>query len=122
MDEYPDAAVSLPLGAGRLTGGWLPGDPPSAQDVRNLRRHVRAEIARTVAEFARLGPADHVVGTSKTFRQLARIAGAARSADGLYVQRVLRSGGPGCRGCRRAGRGNCSRARWWPRGRWTSTG
>uniref|UniRef100_UPI002FDC7518 Ppx/GppA phosphatase family protein n=1 Tax=Streptomyces sp. IBSBF 2435 TaxID=2903531 RepID=UPI002FDC7518 len=90
MDEYPDAAVSLPLGAGRLTGGWLPGDPPSAQDVRKLRRHVRAEIARTVAEFARLGPSDHAVGTSKTFRQLARIAGAARSAEGLYVQRVLR--------------------------------
>ncbi|SHN16661.1 Ppx/GppA phosphatase family protein [Actinacidiphila paucisporea] len=92
IDEYPDAAVSLPLGAGRLTGGWLPGDPPSAQDVRGLRRHVRAEIARTVAEFVRLGPPDLAVGTSKTFRQLARIAGAARSAEGLYVQRVLRRG------------------------------
>src|SRR5690348_7030167 len=47
MDEYPDAAVSLPLGAGRLTGSWLPGDPPDSHDVRALRRHVRAEIART---------------------------------------------------------------------------
>jgi exopolyphosphatase/guanosine-5'-triphosphate,3'-diphosphate pyrophosphatase len=90
MDEYPDAAVSLPLGAGRLNGAWLPGDPPATDDVRRLRRHVRAEIARTVAEFARRGKPDLVVGTSKTFRQLARIAGAARSADGLYVQRVLR--------------------------------
>jgi exopolyphosphatase / guanosine-5'-triphosphate,3'-diphosphate pyrophosphatase len=92
MDEYPDAAVSLPLGAGRLTGGWLPGDPPSAHDVRALRRHVRAEIARTVADFARFGRPDLTVGTSKTFRQLARIAGAARSAEGLYVQRTLRRG------------------------------
>jgi len=90
MDEYPDAAVSLPLGAGRLTAGWLPGDPPAPEDVRALRRHVRAEIARTVAEFARLGRPDHVVGTSKTFRQLARICGAARSAEGVYVQRRLR--------------------------------
>jgi exopolyphosphatase / guanosine-5'-triphosphate,3'-diphosphate pyrophosphatase len=90
MDEYPDAAVSLPLGAGRLTGRWLPGDPPEADDVRRLRRHVRAEIARTVAEFARRGRPDLVVGTSKTFRQLARIGGAARSAEGLYVQRTLR--------------------------------
>jgi exopolyphosphatase/guanosine-5'-triphosphate,3'-diphosphate pyrophosphatase len=90
MDEYPDAAVSLPLGAGRLTGRWLPGDPPATEDVRALRRHVRAEIARTVAEFARFGRPDLVVGTSKTFRQLARIAGAARSAEGLYVQRTLR--------------------------------
>ncbi|HET9382697.1 MAG TPA: Ppx/GppA phosphatase family protein [Streptomyces sp.] len=90
MDEEPDAAVSLPLGAGRLTAGWLPGDPPDAQDVRALRRHVRTEIARTVGDIARFGPPDHVVATSKTFRQLARIAGAARSADGLYVQRELK--------------------------------
>jgi exopolyphosphatase/guanosine-5'-triphosphate,3'-diphosphate pyrophosphatase len=89
IDEEPDAAVSLPLGAGRLTAAWLPGDPPDATDVRALRRHVRARIARTVGEFARFGSPDHVVATSKTFRQLARIAGAARSADGLYVQREL---------------------------------
>lgn len=89
IDEEPDAVVSLPLGAGRLTAGWLPGDPPDPQDVRALRRHVRAQIARTVGEFTRFGEPDHVVATSKTFRQLARIAGAARSAEGLYVQRGL---------------------------------
>ncbi|MFF8019459.1 Ppx/GppA family phosphatase [Streptomyces sp. NPDC007929] len=90
IDEEPDAAASLPLGAGRLTAGWLPGDPPAADDVRALRRHVRTEIARTVGEFSRLGTPDHVVATSKTFKQLARIAGAARSAEGLYVQRELK--------------------------------
>ncbi|MEU9973973.1 Ppx/GppA phosphatase family protein [Streptomyces sp. NPDC051014] len=90
IDEEPDAAVSLPLGAGRLTAGWLPGDPPAPDDIRALRRHVRAEIARTVGEFSRFGAPDHVVATSKTFKQLARIAGAARSADGLYVQRELK--------------------------------
>lgn len=89
MDEEPDRAVSLPLGAGRLTSGWLPGDPVDAADVRALRRHVRAQIARSVGEFSRFGAPDHVVATSKTFKQLARIAGAARSADGLYVQRDL---------------------------------
>ncbi|WP_369204703.1 Ppx/GppA family phosphatase [Streptomyces sp. PU-14G] len=89
LDEDPDAAVSLPLGAGRLTAGWLPGDPPDAADVRALRRHVRAEIARTVGDFNRLGPPDRVVATSKTFKQLARMAGAPRSADGLYAQRAL---------------------------------
>jgi exopolyphosphatase/guanosine-5'-triphosphate,3'-diphosphate pyrophosphatase len=90
IDEEPDAAVSLPLGAGRLTAGWLPGDPPDPADVKALRRHVRAQIARTVGEFSRFGAPDHVVATSKTFRQLARIAGAARSAEGLYVQRDLK--------------------------------
>ncbi|MER7464151.1 Ppx/GppA phosphatase family protein [Streptomyces sp. NPDC097981] len=89
IDEDPDAAVSLPLGAGRLTSGWLPGDPPDPSDVRALRRHARAQIARTVGEFSRFGAPDHVVATSKTFKQLARIAGAARTADGLYVQRDL---------------------------------
>nr|WSX50514.1 Ppx/GppA family phosphatase [Streptomyces sp. NBC_00974] len=89
IDEDPDAAVSLPLGAGRLTAGWLPGDPPDPADVRTLRRHVRAQIARTVGVFSRFGTPDRVVATSKTFKQLARIAGAARSADGLYVQRDL---------------------------------
>ncbi|MFE3603509.1 Ppx/GppA family phosphatase [Streptomyces sp. NPDC059096] len=90
IDEEPDAAVSLPLGAGRLTAGWLPGDPPDPIDVKALRRHVRARIARTVGEFARIGSPDHVVATSKTFKQLARLAGAARSGEGLYVQRELR--------------------------------
>ncbi|MEV7360883.1 Ppx/GppA phosphatase family protein [Streptomyces sp. NPDC003328] len=90
IDEEPDAAVSLPLGAGRLTAGWLPGDPPDPADVKALRRHVRTEIARTVGEFSRFGAPDHVVATSKTFKQLARLAGAARSAEGLYVQRDLK--------------------------------
>ncbi|MGW4567342.1 Ppx/GppA phosphatase family protein [Streptomyces sp. NPDC004561] len=90
IDEEPDAAASLPLGAGRLTAGWLPGDPPDPEAVRALRRHVRAQIARTVGEFSRFGAPDHVVATSKTFKQLARIAGAARSAEGLYVQRELK--------------------------------
>ncbi|GAA3223958.1 Ppx/GppA phosphatase family protein [Streptomyces thermocoprophilus] len=90
IDEEPDAAVSLPLGAGRLTASWLPGDPPDPEDLRALRRHVRAEIARTVGEFSRFGAPDHVVATSKTFKQLARLAGAARSAEGLYVQRELK--------------------------------
>ncbi|MEV3955239.1 Ppx/GppA phosphatase family protein [Streptomyces albogriseolus] len=90
MDEEPDAAVSLPLGAGRLTAGWLPGDPPEAEDVRALRRHVRTGIARSVGDFSRFGAPDHVVATSKTFKQLARLAGAPGSAEGPYVQRELK--------------------------------
>ncbi|MCX2969835.1 MULTISPECIES: Ppx/GppA phosphatase family protein [Streptomyces] len=88
-DEAPDAAVSLPLGAGRLTGRHLPGDPPDPRDVRALRREVRTGIARVVGTFSRLGPPDHAVATSKTFKQLARLCGAARSGEGLYVQREL---------------------------------
>ncbi len=89
LDEEPDAAESLPLGAGRLTAARLPGDPPDPADVRTLRRFVRSEVARVVGNFTRHGAPDRVVGTSKTFKQLARIAGAARSTDGLYVRREL---------------------------------
>jgi len=89
MDEEPDASVSLPLGAGRLTRDLITGDPPSPDEVRKLRRYVRAVIANDIGGMLRHGAADHVVGTSKTFRQLARIAGAAPSADGPYAKRAL---------------------------------
>jgi exopolyphosphatase / guanosine-5'-triphosphate,3'-diphosphate pyrophosphatase len=90
IDEEPDVVASLPLGAGRLTRDWFGADPPTAQEIRRLRKHVRAEIARVTGGMLRQGPPDHVVGTSKTFRQLARIAGAAPSGEGPYVKRVLR--------------------------------
>jgi exopolyphosphatase / guanosine-5'-triphosphate,3'-diphosphate pyrophosphatase len=89
IDEVPDVTISLPLGAGRLNRDWLTGDPPTADEARQLRRHVRAEIARRAGEVTRLGPADRAVATSKTFRQLARIAGAAPSGEGPYVRRVV---------------------------------
>jgi exopolyphosphatase / guanosine-5'-triphosphate,3'-diphosphate pyrophosphatase len=89
LDEEPDAVLSLPLGAGRLTRDWITGDPPPPDEVRKMRRHVRAEIADRIGIMLRHGPADHVAGTSKTFRQLARIAGAAPSIEGPYAKRVL---------------------------------
>ncbi|HEY6312658.1 MAG TPA: Ppx/GppA phosphatase family protein [Streptosporangiaceae bacterium] len=90
IDEEPDVVASLPVGASRLTRDWIGSDPPTAQEVRGLRRHVRALIAREAGGMLRHGAPDHVVGTSKTFRQLARIAGAAPSGEGPYVKRVLR--------------------------------
>jgi exopolyphosphatase/guanosine-5'-triphosphate,3'-diphosphate pyrophosphatase len=90
IDEEPEAVASLPLGVGRLTRTWLSTDPPSPQEVRRMRKHVRAEIARSAGGMLRHGPPDHAVGTSKTFRQLARIAGAAPSGEGPYIKRTLR--------------------------------
>src|SRR5215813_12549136 len=89
IDEEPDVAISLPLGAARLTRDWLTGNPPAPEQVRQLRKHVRAEIARRAAEVARPGQPDRAVATSKTFRQLARISGAAPSAEGPYVRRSV---------------------------------
>ena len=90
LDEEPEAVMSLPLGAGRLTRDWFTADPPPPDEVRALRKHVRAEIARMAGSLRRGGTVDHAVGTSKTFRQLARIAGAAPSSEGFYVRRFLK--------------------------------
>jgi exopolyphosphatase/guanosine-5'-triphosphate,3'-diphosphate pyrophosphatase len=89
LDEEPDVTISLPLGAARLTRDWLTGNPPAPDQVRQLRKHVRAEIARRAADVARAGTPDRAVATSKTFRQLARIAGAAPSEEGPYVRRTV---------------------------------
>lgn len=89
IDETPDALMSLPLGAGRLTRTMLRQDPPDAKDVKALRKHVRSEIASTLRPFEALGHPDHPVATSKTFRSLARIAGAPASSEGDLVARML---------------------------------
>jgi exopolyphosphatase / guanosine-5'-triphosphate,3'-diphosphate pyrophosphatase len=88
-DEAPDVAQSLPLGAGRLTRDHLRTDPPEPTVVRDLRRRIRADIARDAGNVLRSGAPNHAVATSKTFRSLARICGAAPSAEGVLVRRSL---------------------------------
>ncbi|PRY15989.1 exopolyphosphatase [Kineococcus rhizosphaerae] len=90
LDETPDVSFSLPLGAGRLTRDRLAGDPPAADAVREVRRHVRQQIASRVRDVTRAGTPDRVVVTSKTFRSLARLTGAAPAEAGPAVRRVLR--------------------------------
>ena len=89
LDEDPDAAVSLPLGAGRLTRDLLAGDPPGAEVVREARRVIRQQLAGAVRPLTKAGPPDRAVGTSKTMRSLARALGAAPSSDGPYAVRSL---------------------------------
>ena len=104
-DELPELATSVPLGASRLTRDWLQEDPPSAKSVKELRRYIRTTLKPVVRDFGKLGKANHVAGTSKTFRSLARIAGAAPSAAGPYVKRELFRHGPGPLGAAHLGHG-----------------
>ncbi len=87
-DEAPDVAWSLPLGAARLARDHLAEDR-SESTIRELRRGIRAEIARDAGNLLRQGAPDHAVATSKTFRSLARICGAAPSGEGPLVPRRL---------------------------------
>jgi exopolyphosphatase/guanosine-5'-triphosphate,3'-diphosphate pyrophosphatase len=90
LDEEPEIAVSIPLGAGRLTRERLPRDPPARSAVAALRDHVDAELAAALAGSGLIGGAPQLAaGTSKTFRSLARLTGAAPSVAGPYVGRTL---------------------------------
>ena len=88
-DEEPDVALSLPLGAGRLTRDRLTGDPPRHRDVVALQSHVAAQLAVVVPRLLSVGRPHLGVVTSKTFRSLARLDGAASYDQGPRVPRTL---------------------------------
>ena len=93
IDETPDVALSVPLGAGRLTRDRLPGDPPRKKDVEAVRAYAREQVRGVRDELLAGGPPDRGVVTSKTFRSLARLDGAAPYAQGPRVARRLRRSG-----------------------------
>lgn len=89
-DEEPDVAVSVPLGAGRMTRMFVDADPATTESIKQMRRHARAVIADAIGPLRRAGTPSLAVATSKTLKQLARIAGAPDSSEGPYVRRVLK--------------------------------
>ncbi|MFI7577669.1 Ppx/GppA phosphatase family protein [Micromonospora sp. NPDC049497] len=97
IDENPDVAASLPLGAGRLTRDRLrvtpdTTRPPSARAVEELREYVDDLLDPVVTKLTEVGW-ERPVATSKTFRTLARLAGAAPSSAGLWARRQLTRAG-----------------------------
>ncbi|MGX5697859.1 Ppx/GppA phosphatase family protein [Agromyces soli] len=92
-DEVPEVARSLPLGAGRSTIQFLPDDPPSPEQVGRLREHARRVIEASLADFSALPSPDHVVGSSKTIRSLARLAGWTEEGVGSAERAILKRKG-----------------------------
>lgn len=89
-DEEPDRAASLQLGAGRISRDWFDGaDPPSKRALAKAREHVADTLAGPAKKLLEAGVPDRAVATSKTFRSLARLAGAAPSSAGPRARRVL---------------------------------
>jgi exopolyphosphatase / guanosine-5'-triphosphate,3'-diphosphate pyrophosphatase len=88
-DEEPDVAWSLPIGAARLAREHFGDGNPGEKGLRELRKKIRADIARDAGHLLRGGPPDMAAATSKTFRSLARICGAASSDEGPLAERVL---------------------------------
>ena len=84
---------SLELGAGRLTRRWFSSDPPSHEETDALAAHLDAELEPVARRICRQGEFELTVATSKTFRSLARLTGAAPSSAGLRTRRTLTDAG-----------------------------
>ena len=75
IDENPEATISFPLGAARLTRDFLTGDPYSSKGVKFLEEFVQTKLEDELPSILRVHDANHFVATSKTFRTLARLSG-----------------------------------------------
>ena len=99
LDEDPDVALSLPLGAGRMTRRFLPeartGGRPDLRALAELDEHAADLLKPAAKKLLAGGPPDLVAATSKTFRTLARLTGAAPYSAGLRAPRQLTLDGLG---------------------------
>ncbi|SDC13286.1 Ppx/GppA phosphatase [Geodermatophilus telluris] len=99
VDEDPEVALSVPLGAGRMTRRFLPeaatGGRPDLAALEALSEHAADVLRPAVRKLVQAGPPDLVAATSKTFRTLARLTGAAPYSAGLRVHRELTADGLG---------------------------
>jgi exopolyphosphatase/guanosine-5'-triphosphate,3'-diphosphate pyrophosphatase len=99
IDEDPDVALSLPLGAGRMTRRFLPGAQdggrPDLAALGELEEYAADLLAPAAEKLRAAGPPDLVAATSKTFRTLARLTGAAPYSAGLQMPRQLTRDGLG---------------------------
>ena len=75
VDESPEIATSLPLGAGRLTKNFLKGDPYTDKSLRALRDHIENKLEQILPSLVKHQESDRAIATSKTLRTLARLAG-----------------------------------------------
>src|SRR4051794_19058046 len=88
-DAEPQLAISLRLGAGRMTREFVSSDPPSRAQLKTMRRHIRETLGEVADRVRWEGDPRRVVATSKTFKQLARLSGAAPQRKGPFVHREL---------------------------------
>ncbi|MFI0773762.1 Ppx/GppA phosphatase family protein [Streptomyces sp. NPDC021212] len=86
----PAVALSLPLGAGRLTRHHLPDEAPvHKRDVARLRQYVRSVLVEATVDLRAQPVPVSAIATSKTFTQLARLAGAPKPTAGAPDRATL---------------------------------
>ena len=75
VDESPEIATSLPLGAARLTKDFLRGNPYTDKSIRALRDHIENKLEQILPSLVKHQDTDRAIATSKTLRTLARLSG-----------------------------------------------
>ena len=65
----------MPLGAGRATVEFLPQEPPGEDAAEQLRAHARTTLEPVAQLMTGQPKPNHVVGSSKAIRSLAKLAG-----------------------------------------------
>jgi exopolyphosphatase / guanosine-5'-triphosphate,3'-diphosphate pyrophosphatase len=85
-DEAPEVAVSLPLGAARLTQNHLSGDPYSSKSINVLREHIEEQLDSILPALVHHQDTDRAIATSKTLRTLARLCGDWFDGNGNNIK------------------------------------
>jgi exopolyphosphatase/guanosine-5'-triphosphate,3'-diphosphate pyrophosphatase len=86
VNESPDVALSLPLGASRVTKDYLDGDPFTKKSIRKLRDEIESKLAEIIGNILSHQSTDRAIGTSKTLRTLARLTGDWANGDGKSLK------------------------------------
>jgi exopolyphosphatase/guanosine-5'-triphosphate,3'-diphosphate pyrophosphatase len=86
-DESASSTLSLPIGAARMTREFLNGDPYTTKSVKALAQYSKESIEQSVAGELAEHRADRIVGTSKTFRTLARLTDHWYKDGGKFLER-----------------------------------
>ena len=90
-DETPEIAHSYPVGASRMTREFLKGDPFSGKSINTLEQHLDRALAPLFEEFSPFN-SYRAIGTSKTFRTLARLTTELLGdAAGVITRKSLES-------------------------------
>jgi exopolyphosphatase/guanosine-5'-triphosphate,3'-diphosphate pyrophosphatase len=85
VDESPEVALSLPLGAARLTKKFLKGDPYTDKSIRSLRDHIEEKLEQVLPTLVKHQDSDRAIATSKTLRTLARLTGDWFDGNGKNI-------------------------------------
>ena len=85
VDESPEIATSLPLGAARLTKNFLKGDPYTDKSIRALRDHIENKLEQILPSLVKHQDTDRAIATSKTLRTLARLSGDWFDSSGKNI-------------------------------------